>query len=64
MCCFVFPGAVRSNVFTSKASEDAINDIIKLWLRTACDRKLSNGSGGRKRRRAEEDSEEVPANRQ
>ncbi len=43
-------GAVRTNSFTSKATDDEIDAVMKSWLAGASDRKLSNGSGGRKRK--------------
>jgi hypothetical protein len=49
---FVLLGAVRTNIFTTAATNQEIDNVIKTWLANATDRKLSDGSGGRKRRHA------------
>ncbi len=37
-------------MFTKTATQNSIDEVIKSWLRTACDRKKSDGTGGRKRK--------------
>ncbi|XP_065647560.1 uncharacterized protein LOC136077055 isoform X3 [Hydra vulgaris] len=43
-------GAVQHNPYTKDATKMEVNENVKSWLRNSCDRKKSDGSGGRKRR--------------
>jgi hypothetical protein len=43
---------VRTNIFTTAATNLEIDNVIKTWLSNATDRKLSDGTGGRKRKHA------------